>query len=208
MVSSYVMLLKKRYENKLDPDADEFIHYAMDGALRMQDLIDALLTYARIGTSERPLVEINCEEIFADIIVNLSITIREHNAFITHDPLPIIFSDKILVMQVMQNLINNAIKFNKTPQPKVHINAADKGHEWLFSVKDNGIGIDSKYMDRIFIMFKRLHSREEYPGTGIGLALCKKIVENLKGTIWVESEVNKGSCFYFTLPKNGGSRDG
>jgi len=201
MVSSYVLLLKKRYESKLDSDADEFINYAMDGALRMQNLIDALLTYARIGTSERPLTQVNCEEIFTDITTNLSIITKERNAIITHDPLPTVTTDKILLSQVIQNLINNAIKFNKTPEPKIHLGIADKGRQWLFSVKDNGIGIDAKHMDRIFIMFKRLHSREEYPGTGIGLALCKKIVENFGGTIRVESEVGKGSCFYFTIPK-------
>lgn len=201
MVSSYVLLLKKRYENKLDGDANEFINYAMDGALRMADLIDALLTYARVGTTSKNCVVINCEEMLTDILSNLSLTIKDKNAIINHGAMPAIVSDKILLSQVIQNLVSNGLKFNKSLPPIVDINITEDNNNWMFSVRDNGIGVDARYMERIFIMFKRLHSREEYPGTGIGLALCKKIIASLGGSIWLESQVGIGTCFYFTLPK-------
>lgn len=203
MVSGYTQLIAKRYKGKLDSDADEFIAYAVDGAARMQRLINDLLIYSRVGSKGKPFELTNCETVFEEAVNNLQVAIEEKGAVITHEPLPVIKADKTQMIQLFQNLIGNSIKFKGDEPPKLHINAIQKNNEWLFSVKDNGIGIDTKYSERIFVIFQRLHTREEYPGTGIGLAICKKIVERHGGRIWIESTTGKGSTFYFTIPIRG-----
>jgi PAS domain S-box-containing protein len=200
MVASYTQLLSKRYKGKLDSDADEFIAFAVDGASRMQLLIQDLLTYSRVGTNGKVLLEVSCEEVLRLALANLRKAIEESGALVTHDPLPAILADEMQLVQLFQNLIGNAIKYKNPGVPKVHIGAARTGtHKWMFSVQDNGLGIDSQHFERIFGMFQRLHRREEYAGTGIGLAICKKIAERHGGAISVESELGKGSIFRFAL---------
>jgi light-regulated signal transduction histidine kinase (bacteriophytochrome) len=201
MVSSFVQLLAERYKGKLNADADDFIRFAVDGATRMQQLISDLLTYSRIGRNGEQLTQTNCETILEKAVTNLEAAIEESNAVITNDPLPFVVIDASQLLQVFQNLISNSLKFrSKESPPRIHISAVQKNNEWLFSIQDNGIGMDVQFKDRIFVIFQRLHSKEEYPGTGIGLAICKKIVERNSGQIWVTSEQGKGSIFYFTLP--------
>jgi PAS domain S-box-containing protein len=200
MVASYTQLLARRYKGKLDADADEFIGYAVDGATRMRQLINALLDYSRVGTRGKPFGPTSCEEILNQAIANLQASIKENNAVVTHDHLPTVMADATQMIQLFQNLVGNAIKFHSEKKPKVHVGAERNGTEWIFSVRDNGIGIDPQYFDRIFVIFQRLHSRGEYPGTGIGLAICKKIIERHKGRIWVESQPENGATFYFTIP--------
>ena len=168
----------------------------------MQNLINDLLDYSRVTRSTRELETIDCELILNKALSNLKLFIKENNATISHDPLPVVMADSIQLVQVFQNLIINGIKSHSEGAPKIHISVEKKENEWVFSVQDNGIGIDPQYSERIFDIFKRLHTREKYPGTGIGLAICKKIVERHGGLIWVESELGKGSTFYFTLPIN------
>ena len=200
MVSSFTQLLAKRYQGKLDKDADEFIAYAVAGAKRMQTLINDLLAYSRVGTRGKSFEPIDSEAAFDQAIANLRVAIEEGEAVITHDPLPPLIADDSQIVQLFQNLLGNAIKFHGKEPPRVHVSAKQEGNEWVFSVRDNGIGIAPEYFDRIFVIFQRLHGREEYPGTGTGLAICKKIVERHGGRIWVESEPSKGSTFYFTIP--------
>ena len=200
MVASFTQLLARRYKGKLDKDADEFITYAVDGANRMQRLIQDLLTYSRVGTRGKPLEPIDSEVILDHALVNLRMATEDSGAVVTHNPMPPVMGDDLQLVQLFQNLLGNAIKFHGEEPPRVHVSAEPKENEWLFSVCDNGIGIASKYFDRIFVIFQRLHSREDYPGTGTGLAICKSIVERHGGRIWVESEPGKGSTFYFTLP--------
>ncbi len=200
MVTSYVQLLSKRYKAKLDADANEFIDFAVDGAVRMRKLINDLLTYSRVGTQGKELSPTDSEAVLAQSISNLKVTIEEHGALVTHDPLPMVMADSSQLEQLFQNLIGNAIKFRSSQPPHIHLSASQNGKGWVFSVRDNGIGIASEYSERIFVIFQRLHSRQEYPGTGIGLAICKKIVERHGGHIWVESDVGKGATFCFTLP--------
>lgn len=200
MVASYVQLLARRYKGKLDAEADEFIGFAVDGATRMQALINALLAYSRIGTKGKPFEVVDCEKIIAVALKDLQLALEESKAVVTHDPLPTVAGDGTQLRQLFQNLIANAIKFRGVESPKIYLSAERKGGEWIVSCRDNGIGIDSQFSERIFVIFQRLHSKEEYPGTGIGLALCKKIVERHGGRIWVESEVGKGSTFRFTIP--------
>jgi PAS domain S-box-containing protein len=200
MVTSYVQLLAKRYKGKLDSDADEFISFALDGSLRMWKLINDLLTYSRVGTREKELKPTDCETVLNQSLNNLKVAIEENGAFVTHDPLPTVMVDNLQWVQLFQNLIGNAIKFRGNEPPRVHVSASRNGNGWIFSVRDNGIGIAPEYAESIFTIFKRLHGRKDYPGTGIGLAICKKIVERHGGRIWVESEVGKGATFYFTLP--------
>jgi PAS domain S-box-containing protein len=208
MVASYVQLLARRYKGKLDSEAEEFIGFAVDGSKRMQDLIQALLAYSRIGTKGRQFASTHCEVVLQNALKNLQIAIEDSQAKITHDPLPTVMGDSIQLGQLFQNLIGNAIKFRGEKPPSVHVTAERQATEWLFSFRDDGIGIDSQYAERIFVIFQRLHTKEEYPGTGIGLALCKKIVERHSGRIWVESEPHKGSTFRFTLPaENSGEGD-
>ena len=202
MVASYTQLLARRYKGKLDADADEFIAFAADGASRMQRLIQDLLAYSRVDTKGKELLQTSSEEALELALVNLRAAISESGAEVTHDPLPSVVADQRQLMQLFQNLIGNAIKY-QNGTPTVHITAARNNSEkWIFSVKDNGLGIDPQYFERIFGMFQRLHKRDEFEGTGIGLAICKKIVERHGGTISVESELGRGSTFRFALPAN------
>ena len=200
MVASYTQLLGRRYKDKLGEDADEFIGYIVDGATRMQQLINDLLAYSRVGTRGKPFETTNCEVVLEKALLNLKTTIEENHAVVKHDALPAVMADSSQLVQLFQNLVGNAIKFHSDELPEVHIGAERNGTEWIFSVRDNGIGIDPKYFERIFAIFQRLHARAEYPGTGIGLAICKKIVERHKGRIWVESQPGEGSIFHFTIP--------
>lgn len=199
MVSSFVQLLGDRYRDKLDEKANKYIHYAVDGASRMQILIQELLAFSRVSTRGCDFERIYTLKLLAQAEDNLRVAIDEAAARISHDRLPMIYGDKTQLIQVFQNLIANAIKFRKAEPPKIHVGAEKQGDMWRFSVQDNGIGIDRQYADKIFVIFQRLHTREEYPGTGIGLSLCKRIIERHGGTIWFESELGKGSTFYFTL---------
>jgi PAS domain S-box-containing protein len=202
MVSSYTQLLAKRYKGRLDSNADEFIAFAVDGCDRMQGLIQDLLTYSRAGNNKKALDEISSEDALNVALTNLRATIEQSSAVVTHDSLPAITSDETQLTQVFQNLVGNAIKYRGNEAPQVHVSATKNGGgEWIFSVRDNGLGIDPQYFERIFIIFQRLHGREEFEGTGIGLAICKKILERLGGRIWVESQPKKGSTFYFALPE-------
>ena len=203
MVTSYVQLLARRYKGKLDGDADEFIGFAVNGAARMQQLINDLLTYSRVGTRGKEFEPTDCEVVLQQSLKNLQIAIQERRAIVSHDPLPTVMADTVQLGQLFQNLIGNAIKFQGAEPPHVHVSANRNGNGWIFSVRDNGIGIAQEYSERIFIIFQRLHTREKYPGTGIGLAVCKKIVERHGGRIWVESEPGKGATFYFTMPAKG-----
>ena len=199
MVASYTQLLSRRYTGQLDADADEFIAYAVDGASRMQRLIQDLLTFSRVGSRGGDLVDTSSEEALEQALGNLRGAIEDSGALVTHDPLPRVLADEMQLTQLFQNLVGNAIKYQDPGIPKVHISAAKSGKKWVFSVQDNGLGIDAQYFDRIFGMFQRLHKREEFAGTGIGLAICKKIVERHGGTISVESEPGRGSTFSFAL---------
>ena len=241
MVTSYLKLIEKRYKGKLDADADEFIGFAMDGAERMQRMINDLLKYSRVGTQGQPFTPTPCEHALNHALENLQVAIEESGAQVTHDPLPEVLGDESQLVQLFQNLVDNAIKFRKKPSPviarsdlgdeaiaparaeirlamadagamtdgtekneppQVHISAAENPQEWVFAVRDNGIGIDPKYNEWIFTIFQRLHEGEQDPaGSGIGLAMCKKIVQRHGGRIWVESQPGQGATFYFTLLK-------
>ena len=199
IVAGYIQLLERRYKAKLDKDAGDFIAFAVDGVSRMQNLIQDLLAYSRVGTRGQRMAPTDCEKVLDRSLANLGMAIRESGAAITHDPLPTVTGDEAQLVQLLQNLVGNAIKFRGERKPEIHIGAKPQDAHWLFWVKDNGIGIEPQYLERIFIIFQRLHGRDQYPGTGIGLALCKRIVERHGGRIWVESEVGRGSTFYFTL---------
>ena len=201
MVASYLQLLERRYKGRLDADAHEFIQYAVDGAGRMQNLINDLLAYSRVGTQGKPFRLTDYGEVLKRALLQLKIVIEETGAVITHDdPLPQVMADESQLTQVLQNLVSNAIKFQGKQVPHIHLGAQRVEGEWVFSVKDQGIGMDPQYKDRIFLIFQRLHNRTEYRGTGIGLAICKRIIERHGGRIWVESELDQGSTFYFTIP--------
>ena len=200
MVSSFTQLLAKKYHGQLDEDADEFIGYAVEGAERMQRLLNDLLVYSRVTTRGKEFEPTDVEDALHQARANLKLAIDERDAEITQEPLPTVIGDSTQLVQLFQNLIANAIKFCKDSKPEIHISAKHDGDSWVFSVRDNGIGIDPQYFDRIFIIFQRLHGRTEYPGTGAGLAICKNIVERHHGRIWVESEEGKGATFYFTIP--------
>lgn len=200
-VAGFTDLLARRYKGRLDKDADEFIDFALSGANRMKQLVNDLLAYSRVGTKAKAFAPTDCGAAFDQAIRNLAITIEEHYASIrVTNPFPIVMADKTQLIQVFQNLIANAIKFHGSEPPRIDVSAEKKDGEWLFCVRDNGIGIDPRHVDRIFAVFQRLHSQQEYPGTGIGLAICKKIVERHGGRIWVDSQPGRGSSFYFTLP--------
>ena len=203
MIASYLQLLERKYKGKLDAKADKYIHFSVDGATRMQNLIDDILDFSRVTTRAKELKPTDLEPIYKEVLSNLKVSIDENKAIISHDPLPVVMADKTQISQVFQNLINNAIKFRSKDQPKINISVKKEENQWIFAVHDNGIGINPKHSDRIFEVFKRLHKKREYTGTGIGLAICKKIIERHGGHIWVESELGKGSIFYFTLPKTG-----
>ncbi len=202
MVSSYTQLLSKRYKGKLDTDADEFIGYAVDGADRMQKMIQDLLVYSRVTTRGKDFEPVDLEKAFNDAIDNLKIAIEENKATITHDPLPKVMADESQMIRLLQNLIGNALKFHGAEPPIIRVGCKDGEFDYTISIKDNGIGIDKQYFNRLFTIFQRLHTRDQYPGTGIGLAVCKRTVERHGGAIWVESEgAGKGTTFAFTIPK-------
>jgi light-regulated signal transduction histidine kinase (bacteriophytochrome) len=199
MVTSYTQLLAKRYKGQLDTDADEFIEFAVDGARRMQQLINDLLTYSRAGSQGGPLAPTESREVLQRALGNLRMAIEESGAVVSSDQLPAVLADQSQLTQVLQNLIGNAIKFRGDAAPRIEVSATNGGPNWTFAVRDNGIGIDPQYADRIFALFQRLHTRAEYPGTGIGLTICKKIIERHGGRMWVESRPREGATFYFTL---------
>jgi PAS domain S-box-containing protein len=200
MIASYTQLLERRYKDRLDDDAREFIAYAVDGARRMQTLINDLLLYSRVGTRARAFEPVETATAFAHALDNLQVAVEEAGAQVTHDTLPAVNGDLTQLTQLLQNLLGNALKFRAAAPPRIHLSAERQGEEWLFRVRDNGIGIAPEDSERIFLVFQRLHSREEYSGTGIGLAVCQKIVERHGGRIWVESQVGQGATFCFTLP--------
>jgi signal transduction histidine kinase len=200
MVGSYTQLLSRRYKGKLDQDADEFIAFAVDGVTRMQRLINDLLQYSRVGTKGRDPEPTDSEVVLDRALANLKTAIEENKATVTHDPLPVVMADDRQLERLFQNLVGNAVKFHGAEPPQVHIRTERSNGCWMFTVKDNGIGIEPQYYQRIFQVFQRLHTMKEYSGTGIGLAVCKKIVERHGGRISVESEPGKGTSFLFTLP--------
>ena len=219
MVGSYLQLLARRYQGQLDADADKFIAYAVDGANRMKTLINDLLAYSQVGTRGNELTPTSSEAVLEQVLTGLQLAIDENEATLTHDPLPMVMADDTQLGQLFQNLIGNALKFRNEAPPQIHISATQgtrhngqltnsltssspylSSGDWLFSVQDNGIGFDPQFTERIFVIFQRLNLRNEYPGTGIGLAICKKIVERHGGRIWVESQLGQGATFYFTLP--------
>jgi PAS domain S-box-containing protein len=198
-VASCVQLLQKRYAGQLDERADEFIAHAVAGTKRMETLINDLLAYSRIASQAQPLVQTNGATVLVNVLANLQVALAESGAVVTHDELPVVEADPTQLAQVFQNLIGNAIKFRGARTPVIHVSAENHEGTWTFAVADNGIGIEPQYYDRIFQVFQRLHTRTEYQGTGIGLAVCKKIVERHGGSIWIESQPGTGSTFRFTL---------
>jgi chemotaxis family two-component system sensor kinase Cph1 len=202
-VANYVQLLEMRYEAELDADAKEFIGYVVEGVILMQTLIDDVLAYCNVDTLGITFQVTEVETALNRTLKNLRQRIVETGAIITHDPLPAVMADETQLIQLFLNLIGNAIKFHGSQSPRIHISAKRLEDEWLFSVQDNGIGLDPQFSDRIFTIFQRLHTRDKYPGTGIGLAICKKIIECHRGRIWVESQLGRGATFYFTIPVRG-----
>jgi PAS domain S-box-containing protein len=200
MVASYTQLLARRYKDKLDDSANEFINFAVDGANRMQTLINDLLAFSRIGTRGKLFAPVNCQKVIAQAIHNLKLSIEESKATVNFDQLPTVYADDQQLVQLFQNLIGNAVKYHSDKPPLITISAKREDDDWIFSVNDNGIGIEPKYFERIFVIFQRLHGMHEYSGTGIGLAICKKIVTRHGGLIWVDSKPGDGTAFYFTLP--------
>lgn len=201
MIISYLQLLERRYKGRIDADATDFIDYAVDGAKRMQKLIDDLLAYSRLGSQAKPLQPTSSKEVVEEAMRSLRASIEESGAQVVFGTLPCVMGDAAQLTQLFQNLIANAIKFRRRDPPHIHIDAQPADDVWCFSVKDDGIGIAPEYFERIFVMFQRLHGRSAYPGTGIGLALCKRIVEQHGGRIWVESVPGEGSVFRFAIPK-------
>ena len=200
MVASYTQLLAERYGGKLDENADKFLGYAREGALRMQVLIRDLLAFSRVVQAGVPRKPVDCNVALEEAVQSLTAAIEESGAVVTHAALPNVWADQTQIAQVFQNLIGNAIKFHDGAPPECAVSAEKSGRNWLFSVSDNGIGIAPEYAENIFVVFQRLHARTEYPGNGMGLAICKKIIQHYGGTIWVESQVGQGSTFKFTLP--------
>jgi PAS domain S-box-containing protein len=204
MVSSYTQLLAKRYKGRLDSDADEFIAYAVDGAHRMQLLIADLLAYCRVGTTGKRPTETSSETALDRALLNLRGAIQESGGVVTHDPMPTVMADGAQLIQLFQNVIGNAIKYRSAEPPRVHVSARKESpDEWIFSMRDNGLGIAPQFFEKIFVMFQRLHGREEFSGTGIGLALSRKIADRHGGRMWVESDAGRGSTFYLALPERG-----
>jgi len=202
MVASFTQLLASRYKGRLDADADEYIAYAVEGCNRMKTLIEDLLIYSNVGTGERSTEQSSCESALSQALANLQMAIEESGTVVTQDPLPAVAMDGARLSQLFQNLVGNAIKYRGAEAPRIHVSAERRdGDGWTFSVRDNGLGIDRQYFQKIFILFQRLHGRNEFKGTGIGLSICKKIVERSGGRIWVESQPKQGSIFYFSLPE-------
>jgi PAS domain S-box-containing protein len=200
MVTNFLQLLEQRYKGELDADADEFIAFAVDGATRMQRMITDLLEYSRVGSRGEAFVPLDCEAVFDEVCDNLKISLEDNNVTITHDLLPQVLGDETQLSQLFQNLIGNAIKFRSDRAPEIHVGAVQEDGTWVFSVQDNGIGIDPEFADRIFVIFQRLHPDGAYPGSGIGLSISKRIAERHGGRIWVESKPGAGSTFFFTIP--------
>lgn len=200
MVSSFMRLLTHRYQDRLDDEGREFIAYALDGADRMQSMIRSLLELSRVTTQGREFKLVDCQAVLARTMHTWRMAVEESGAVVTHDPLPTVLADDVQLGRVFQNLVGNALKFRGPHPPRVHISAERQGDYWLFRVQDNGIGLDPAQGERIFGVFQRLHTRDEYPGMGMGLAICKKIVERHGGRIGVESEPGRGAVFFFTMP--------
>jgi signal transduction histidine kinase len=199
-IISYLQLLEMRYSDHFNVESREFMDFVVKAAKHMRDLILGLLEYSRVSSQRKPFQRVDCGSVLAMVLENLKTSLSEKGAVVEHQALPEVYGDPLLLELLFQNLIGNALKFCANRAPRVEVGAERKEGEWLFRVRDNGIGIDPQYFERIFVIFQRLHSREDYPGTGLGLAVCKKTVERHGGRIWCESEVNKGSCFYFTIP--------
>jgi signal transduction histidine kinase len=206
MVSGFTGLLKRRYRGKLDADADEYIDFAVGGANRMQALINDLLSFSRVGREEVAGKPVDTQLALDQALANLQSAIEERSALVSSGQLPTVWADHGMLVRLFQNLLSNALKFCKAERPIVRVAAERSGPDWVFSVADNGIGIDAQYKDRIFLIFQRLHKQSEYPGTGIGLAVCRRIVERNGGRMWLESELGKGTTFFFTLPATGGQQ--
>jgi light-regulated signal transduction histidine kinase (bacteriophytochrome) len=200
MVASYMQLLAERYQGQLDAKADKYIGYAVDGARRMQALINDLLALSRVNSRGAEFTSTDCEAVLGRVLHDLDGSIRSSNALVECEGLPTVMADERQLAQLFQNLLGNALKFRADETPRVRLRVEQQPDSWLFSIQDNGIGIAPEHAEKIFILFQRLHSRQKYDGTGIGLAICKKIVERHGGRIWVESEPGKGSTFKFTLP--------
>ena len=199
-VASYLQLLVRRCQDQLDADAERFVSRTVAAAERMKTLINALLAYSRVGTRGQSFEPTDCSARLDQVLDNLKVAVEESQAAVTQDPLPTVMADATQLSQLLQNLIGNALKFRGDQAPEIHIGAERQDRAWLFSVRDKGIGIDAQYFERIFQVFQRLHTRKEYAGTGIGLSICKRIVERHNGRIWVESAPEKGTTFYFTVP--------
>lgn len=199
MVSSYTQLLERRYKDQLDQDAKDFIFYAVDGANRMQRLINDLLDYSRVTTKGKPFLKLDLASVLGHAIANLQKRIQETGAMIVNDDLPFAYGDEVQLVRVFQNLLDNAMKFIGTDPPRINVSSKNFDDKIQISVSDNGIGIDKIYTERVFTIFQRLHNKIEYPGTGIGLAICKRTIERHGGKIWFESEPGKGTTFFFTL---------
>jgi PAS domain S-box-containing protein len=207
MVALYAQLLAQRYRGQLDGDADEFIGYIVNGAQRLHQRINDLLDFSRVGSRGLAFEPTDCKAVLDRVLTDLQTALQDSGASVTHGPLPTVPADSLLLGQVFQNLIGNALKFRGAEPPRVHVSAELEGQQWVFSVRDNGIGIEREYAERIFVIFQRLHSNDAYPGTGIGLAICKRIVERHGGRIWVESEPRQGATFFFNLPNQRRRRD-
>jgi light-regulated signal transduction histidine kinase (bacteriophytochrome) len=200
MVTSFLSLMERTFKHQLDPKAKEYIDYALEGGNRMRDLINDVLAYSRLDAHGKKFAPVDMNAVIAEVLTTLRETIEENKADVTVDPLPTVAADESQMMQVMQNLIGNALKFHGPDRPIIRISSSPEEREWTISVKDNGIGLDMADAEKIFLMFQRLNNRDEYPGTGIGLAVAKKIVERHGGRIWVESKLGKGATFFFTIP--------
>ncbi|ADZ09998.1 PAS/PAC sensor signal transduction histidine kinase [Methanobacterium lacus] len=200
MITTFLQLLERRYKDKLDNEANDFIRFAVEGSKRMDNMINDLLEYSRIGNQEREFEYLQSEKLLDTVLMNLKSSITDTNAIITHDPLPLIFANEQLMIQLFQNIISNSIKYHGEKNPEIHISTDNANDEYIFIIKDNGIGMNQNHLKKIFTIFQRLHTREEYEGTGIGLAIVQKIVQKHRGKIWVESELGKGTTFYFTIP--------
>jgi light-regulated signal transduction histidine kinase (bacteriophytochrome) len=201
-ISSFCDLLAQRYGGSLDDQADKWIDFIMDGCRQMQQLIDDLTTYSRIHTRAKPPQNMKVAKVIDDVLVALRTSIDETGAVITHDELPTLVFERTHLKQLLRNLISNAIQYRGERTPRIHVSARCQGDEWILSVRDNGIGIKPEFHERVFEICKRLHSRGDRPGTGMGLAICRRIVERAGGRIWVESEPGEGSTFFFTVPKS------
>jgi len=206
MVSSFTELLERRYGDKLDEKGRKFVRYAVDGAIRMQRLINDLLDFSRVSTRGKAMQPVDMGQVLDTVRLNLSVSLKESGAVVTNDPLPTVTADETQMVQLLQNLVGNAIKFRTADRPHIHVSAQATATEWVFAVRDNGIGIAPEYFERIFVIFQRLHARGEYPGTGIGLAVCRRIVERHGGRIWVASVPGQGATFSFALPHHNGEQ--